>query len=375
MADSFLRQILRFDWDEAEWMHSLLCLPGIAIPLFGGVLLGYPGTGVLMAGGAQTVGFGSFQQPLFHRSSPMIFASVGIAVSAVVGALCRDDTPALMVAAVIFAFFYAISNTVSTATAWVAQQCCTFLVVSSAAPSAPGTTHDLVTSALLRGAGVLAGAALQTGLILLLRRRFPEVQSRFSSPDFDPQHLRLQFLREQLAWGSASLQFALRMMVTAAMAVWVYRQQTYQSAYWIGMTAMLLPKPGFSLTASRSLLRITGTFAGVLLCTARVVLARPRGEVLSVLVLLFLFGSYLLVNVNYGAFALCLTGYICFLLAIVRNPPREVLAHRMMATLTGAVIVLGIHIIFLFVRKLLGIREPMLRSLESVFGSRRPPVE
>ena len=301
----------------------------------------------------------------------MVLATLGIAISATAGALCRDSTTALLLAATVFAFLYGLSNAISTATAWVMQQCCVFLVVSSAAPSSPGTTHDLVNSAVLRGAGVLAGGLLQTCAILLLRRRFPEAQSRFSRPDFDPSKLKLQFVRDQMAWGSASFQYAFRVTITAVTAILVYRAQRYASAYWIGMTAMLLPKPEFNLTATRVILRILGTFAGVVLCTLLVVAVHPRGEVLSVLVLVFLFGSYLLLSVNYGAFAACLTGYICFLLAIVHNPPREVLLHRMLATVTGAVIVLVIHGIFLLGRKLLGIRTPVLRSLENTFGWHR----
>ena len=175
------KQLRTFNWATAEPLHALLCLPGVALPLLIGVMLGYHGTAVLMAGGAQTVGFGSFQQPLYRRSGPMIAASVGIAISALVGALCRDSTPALLAAVAVWCVVYGFGTSISSATGWVGQQCCVFLIVSSAAASTPGTTHDLVKSALLRGAGVLAGGALQTGLILLFRQWWPEAQTRFSN--------------------------------------------------------------------------------------------------------------------------------------------------------------------------------------------------
>ncbi|SEB78695.1 FUSC family protein [Terriglobus roseus] len=364
MAENFRSQLVAFDWSKSEPLHAFLCLPGIALPLIVGLHFGYPGTAALMVGGAQCVGFGSYQPPLFHRSGAMLAASIGIAISALVGALCRDSTTALLVTSVVWAVLYGLSNSISTATAWVGQQCCIFLVVSSAAPSTPGTTHDLVYSALLRGAGVLAGALLQYAILLLCRYFVAAAQTRFSSPDFDPTHFQRAFLLEQLKPRSGAFQFALRMGVTAAVSIAIYRAQTWTSAYWIGMTALLIPKPEFSATALRALLRAAGTLAGAALCTVIVVELQPRGMWLALLVLVFQFAAYLLANVNYGAFALALTGYICFVLAVAHQPPREVMLHRVLATLAGTGIALAVHLAFILGRKALNITPPTLHSLE-----------
>ncbi len=364
MAETFRSLLTAFDWRKSEPVHALLCLPAVALPLILGVHLGYNGTAVLMAGGAMTVGFGSYQQTLFRRSGAMLLATLGIAISALAGALCRDSTVALLATALVWAFFYGMSNTLSTAMSWVGQQCCVFLVVSSAAPSTPGTTHDLVLSALLRGLGVLAGGALQTCLLLLFRLWRSEAQTHFSRPDFDPARFSRSFLREQLSLESGAMQYSMRLAVTFMTAIAIYRSQPWTSAYWIGMTAILIPKPEFLHTASRGLLRIAGTILGAVVCTGLVVWARPGGQWLAALTLVFLFGTYLLNTVNYGAFALALTGYICFLLAIAHQPPSEVLLHRVLATLLGSTIALVIHIFFIAGRKFLGIATPHLRSLE-----------
>lgn len=364
MADTLRDQLVHFDWKKSEPVHALLCLPGVALPLLVGIHYGYPGTAALMAGGAQCVGFGSYQQPLFRKSGAMVAAAVGIAISAMVGALCRDSTAALLCAAAVWAFLYGLSNSLSTASAWVGQQCCVFLIISSAAPSTPGTTHDLVYSALLRGVGVLAGAAFQAVLMLSFRYRLPQAQTMYSKPDFDPTHFQRSFLREQMDWRGGAMQFSFRLVVTALVSVSLYRTQTWASAYWIGMTAMLVPKPEFTQTVARGVMRASGTLLGALVCTLIVIAARPRGEVLAALALVFLFFTYLLVNVNYGSFSVALTGYICFILAVAHNPPREVLAHRVAATVIGASLAFGIHLLFLTGRRLLGIATPRLRSLE-----------
>ncbi len=366
------QQLRSFKWSTSEPLHSVLCLPGVALPLILGVALGYPGTGVLMAGGAQAVGFGSFQQPLFRRSGPMILATLSIGMSALVGALCRDSTHLLLVATLAWTLLYGLSNSISSAAGWVGQQSCVFLIVSSAAMSTPGTTHDLTYSAVLRGAGVLAGGALQTALLLGFRHWFAQAQTHFSSPDFDPTHFARPFLREQLRWDSPSLQYALRVAATGVLAVDLYRHINFPNAYWIGMTAVLIPKPEWASTAARSLLRSVGTLLGALVCTAVVTLLHPRGEVLTALVLLFLFLSYLLTNVNYGAFATVLTGYICFLLAIVHQPAHEVLQRRVLATVIGGTLAIVVHLAFIAVRRIFGITIPRLRTLEERFGTQPP---
>ena len=364
MAETFRSQLAQFDWDKSEPLHALLCLPGVALPLILGVHLGYNGTAVLMAGGAMTVGFGSYQHPLFRPWGAMTAATLGIAISAMVGALCRDSTAALLAAMAVWAFVYGLSNAIGAATAWVGQQCCVFLVVSSAAPSTPGTTHDLVYSALLRGAGVLAGGALQTLLLSIFRRFTPNAQTCFSNPDFDPTRFQQKFLRDQLSLRGGAMQFSLRMVITAVTAVVFYRAQLWTSAYWIGMTAVLIPKPEFTQTAARGLLRASGTLLGAALCTLIVVWLRPGGQWLAALTMLFLFAAYLLNTVNYGAFAIALTGYICFLLAIAHQPPSEVLLHRVIATVAGGALAIGIHLMFMGGRALFGIATPVLHSLE-----------
>lgn len=364
MAESVRKLIARFDWHKSEPLHALLCMPGLALPLIVGIHYGYPGTAALMVGGAQCVGFGSYQQPLFTRSGAMLAASFGIAISALVGALCRDSTVGLFVTTILWAVLYAFSNSISTATAWVGQQCCIFLVISAAAPNTPGTTHDLFLSALLRGAGVLAGGLLQFSFLWIFRLWLPEAHTKFSRHDFDPTRFQLAFLKEQLSPSSGTFQFALRMAVTAAVSIWVYRTQTWTSSYWIAMTALLLPKPEFVQTMARGLLRAAGTLIGAVLCTLIVVEFHPSGMWLAFYVLVFQAATYLLNTVNYGAFAVTLTGYICFVLAVAHQPPREVLLHRVMATLIGTGIALSVHIAFRYGRRLLHIKPPTIHSLE-----------
>ena len=269
---------------------------------------------------------------------------------------------------------YGFGTGISSATGWVGQQCCVFLIVSSAAASTPGTTHDLVNSALLRGAGVLAGGVLQTFCIFALQRLFPAARTHFSKPDFDPQHLGTDFLRQQLSLHSGTSVFTLRLVATTLLATVVYRHFTFPNAYWIGMTAVLIPKPEWTLTAARSVLRTLGTILGALLSTLLIVSVHPRGFALTLLVLVFLYLSYLWTNVNNGAFSVVLTGYICFLLAIFHQPAHEVLVRRFGATSAGCGIAVGVHLFVLGLRRASHFTVQRVHTLEERLGWRSAAI-
>jgi hypothetical protein len=168
-------ELRRVNWEAAEWRASLLCLPAIAIALVGSLALGHRSAALVMAGSAQSVGFGAFQRPLWFRGGPMVLATLGMALSAAVGELAANRPWELLVLVTFWAFCYGMSGAVSSPASWVGQQCCIFLVVSSAVP---GTPHQ----AALRAAGVLTGGLLQFLCVLLLWRFFPPARTTYSDP-------------------------------------------------------------------------------------------------------------------------------------------------------------------------------------------------
>ena len=80
-------ELRRVDWDAAEWRSSLLCLPAIAIALIAALAAGHRFAALVIAGSAQSVGFGAFQRRLWFRGGPMVLATLGMALSAAVGEL------------------------------------------------------------------------------------------------------------------------------------------------------------------------------------------------------------------------------------------------------------------------------------------------
>lgn len=340
MATSGLtRELRRVNWEAAEWRASLLCLPAIALALAASLAVGHRFAAVVIAGSAQSVGFGAFQRRLWFRGGPMVLATLGMALSAAVGELAANLPWVLLFLVAFWAFCYGMSGAISSPASWVGQQCCIFLVVSSAVR---GTPHE----AALRAAGVLTGGLLQFLCILLLWRFFPPAHSTYSDPAMHTPGWQRRAIVSNLTIRSSTFRYALLLALTGLLsqgiALWVH----FQNAYWIPMTALIIMKPDLLLTNVRSIARIGGTFAGAALATLVAMTLRPDGIWLSVLIVLSMYLAYALQNVNYALYSIPLTGYIAFILAIARTPAAATAEHRVIATAIAGVVAMVMHALY-----------------------------
>ena len=332
-------ELRRVTWEAAEWRASLLCLPAVAIALIVGLALGHRYAALVIAGSAQSVGFGSFQRPLWFRGGAMVLATLGMALSAAVGELAASLPWVLLVLVALWAFCYGMSNAISSAASWVGQQCCIFLIVSSAVP---GTPHE----AALRAAGVLAGGFLQFFCIRLLWRFFSPARTTYSDPVTNPPGWQWRAIIENLTYRSATFRYALLLALTGLVAQGIAHLVRFPNAYWIPMTALIIMKPDLLLTNARAIARVGGTFVGAALATLLAVTLRPDGVWLSLLIVVSLYLAYALQNVNYALYAIPLTSYIAFILAVGRTPEVSTAEHRVIATAIAGAIAMLIHAIY-----------------------------
>lgn len=292
------------------------------------------------------MGFGSFQKPLFGRSGPMLFAGIGITLSAVIGSLASHSTIVLVLIAGLWAFLFGLSGSINAVAAWVGLQCCIYLIISSVTPTIGVGSRGMVEQALMKGSGMLAGSVVQYTFIRLVWHLSPGASRVYSDPQFEPTHLEIGYLRQQAGLRSLYGRFALRLFLTAIVAVSLYRYLHFSNAYWIAMTAIILPHQDLGFAKTRTVHRFLGTLLGAGIATMIAVLLHPSGDVLGCLVLLFAWCSYALASVSYAAFVLAITAYIAFLLAIMRSPEGTTLEHRILATFIGGTISFCMHLIF-----------------------------
>jgi hypothetical protein len=119
-------ELRRVDWDAAEWRSSLLCLPAIAIALIAALTAGHRFAALVIAGSAQSVGFGAFQRRLWFRGGPMVLATLGMALSAAVGELAANLPWLMLVLVTFWAFCYGMSGAISSPASWVDSSAASF---------------------------------------------------------------------------------------------------------------------------------------------------------------------------------------------------------------------------------------------------------
>jgi uncharacterized membrane protein YccC len=245
-----------------------------------------------------------------------------------------------MLALVTFwAFCYGMSEAISSPASWVGQQCCIFLIVSSAVP---GTPHE----AALRAAGVLAGGFLQWLCILLLWRFFPPARSTYSEPGIHTPGWQRRAILKNLTFRSGTFRYALLLALTGLISQGIAQWVHFQNAYWIPMTALIIMKPDLLLTNARSIARVGGTFVGAALATLIATTLRPGGIWLSLLIILSMYLAYALQNVNYALYSIPLTSYIAFILAVGRTPEISTAEHRVIATAIAGAVAMLIHALY-----------------------------
>jgi uncharacterized membrane protein YccC len=150
----------------------------------------------------------------------------------------------------------------------------------------------------------------------------------------------LSTLRANLDYRSASFRHAVRLVICVAIGDAVGRAINGQRSYWIPMTIAVVLKPDFTSTFSRGVLRLCGTFAGLILATV-LYHALPGSPLRQ----LFLVGIFMFVlrwigPANYGVFSVVISGLIVFLIAATGVPPGEVVAERAVNTAIGGVFAL-----------------------------------
>jgi hypothetical protein len=342
LRDAF-QQVLKLDRSQLRARSSLLCMVTIGVALGVGMALHRPVIGMIAAGGAMSVGLGSFQQVGRSRVRPMWWAAVGMAVSAVGGSAVGHSGPGAMLNAGWVGFAGGLLTALGPGASWVGLQCAIASLVASGYP----VGLDL---ALSRGLLILAGGLVQTGVVAA----YWHVRSPWKIPAADDPYAgflpALRILRQNLSLRAIPGQFALREGLTLAAAAGLAHYGRLPNGYWVPMTALLVMKPNFQQTFHRGLSRIGGTALGAILATLLVTELRPNLLMLAGLILLFAWMAYSIVMVNYAAFSVSLTAYIVFLLAFAGLPARAVVLHRTVNTTLGGCLALLSYVTLLWVR-------------------------
>ena len=345
---NFFADFYTFHWNELSLRLPLVSASAVAICLFVGVFVGHPGGGLIAGGGALTIGFGANQRIADSRLLPMLAALFSTSTATLVGTLVGHRGYALIVAAAASAFIYGVLTARDLGLSWVGQQASVALLVASAFPTGPRL-------AFIRAGLIVAGGALQIlitslGLSLMpdLRKQllaFPNSVYTLANEQRRELQTRLSTLPQSIPAlsASATIGYSLRLVITISIATEVYHRLGIQSGYWIPMTALLVQKPAFLETLTRTTSRIVGTLLGAWLCSLLIAHLVPSPVTLAAFTTLFALCTFAANSVNYGLFTAFLTGYIVFLLSLNQIPGPVIAHRRAWCTILGGLIALAVH--------------------------------
>ena len=345
LTDSYI-----FEWKNWSFRDDWVFVMPVAICLCIGLAVGHPVAGMIAGGGAASIGFGAKKNIDNSQLLPMIFATLGGAFSTFVGMITGHENFLLVGMAALWGFGCGMLTMREEGYAWVGQQCVVMLVVGSAFPTSAGPAAQ-------RSLLFLAGGAIQvliSSLILRLSKQLRDhVRALASYVRAEHDALHDAVLQAAAMWKEGRLEntavpYALRLAITLAVSTLIYRQMHFASGYWIPMTALLVLKPGLADTVNKAIARTLGTVAGAWLISIFVAHFTPSPVALVAFTVLFTWLSYGVQNVNYALFALCLTGYIVFLLSLDQLPEIEIAHRRAVCTVIGGSLALAVRLVVIY---------------------------
>ena len=151
----------------------------------------------------------------------------------------------------------------------------------------------------------------------------------------------LATLRANLSLDSSACRHAVRLAICIAIGDIIAHSFSLPRSYWLNMTVALVLKPDFGSTFSRGVLRLAGTYCGLMLATVLFHLTSPTSValVVGVGILAFLMRSF--GRANYGVLVIVLSALIVFLFSLTGIAPKDVIASRALNTTIGGTLALA----------------------------------
>jgi hypothetical protein len=327
-------------WQKHNLSEGVIAMLAIGVALLGGALSGHEAAGAIAAGGAFTVGFAVFYPVLQSPILSMAICTLSMATATFAGSLSAEWTFAVMMVVAIAGLNYGLLSGLGVSAGWIGQQSAVYLVIATYFPNGPRLAAGRATMILL-------GGLLQIVIHLAFRRR---LLPRHGAPLWKITLARARNysrrLHEHMAWGHETLNYATRLLFTMVVATAIYRTMHLRNGYWVPMTALLVLKPQWTGTISRSLARVIGTFSGALVAYGFAQWHHWPHAVLGIMVVLFALGCYALQAVNYALFSLSITLYIVFLFRFGGFSETAAAHLRLLNTAIGGVLALVIDSIW-----------------------------
>lgn len=161
-----------------------------------------------------------------------------------------------------------------------------------------------------------------------------------------PQHYRFKTLTENLNFKSSIFRHATRLTLTLLIGFLLGKILPLQNEYWILMTLVVIMRPDYGLTKSRSVNRVYGTLIGGAIAFSTLYLVHDT-SILLVLTFISMVIGYWLTHSDYKVGVVFITMYVIFLYGILTPDYSNMLVFRVIDTIIAAVLaLLATHILW-----------------------------
>ncbi|MFF1460523.1 FUSC family protein [Streptomyces sp. NPDC058330] len=156
----------------------------------------------------------------------------------------------------------------------------------------------------------------------------------------------LTAMRHELRRSSPIFRHAVRVSVVAAAGYLMGTALPLGHAYWAPMTAVMVMRPEFSQTYSRSVARFGGTLVGVGVATGIVQTFEPDARLAAGLAVFCALLMYLLMRTGYAVGQVCVSAYVVFLLGMAGDDWSQTVPERILLTLVGGLLAMVSYALF-----------------------------
>jgi len=153
------------------------------------------------------------------------------------------------------------------------------------------------------------------------------------------QSFEIKLFRENLTFNSSTFRHSLRVAIVMLIGFVVAKSLDFAHSYWILLTILVISKPGYTLTKQRNIQRLIGTIIGAFIGMGILVYVKDK-NVLFVILLVCMIGSYSFQRKNYVVSVLFMTPYILVLFEFLGMGSLSIARERIYDTLIGSGIAL-----------------------------------
>jgi len=150
-----------------------------------------------------------------------------------------------------------------------------------------------------------------------------------------PQDYDFKKLTENFNFNSPIFKHSLRLAIVVLIGFAIGKALSMQNPYWILLTVIIIMRPSFGLTKSRSIQRVAGTLIGATIAVA-IILITQNTIVYGIVAAISLPLAYSLVQLNFRNAAVFVTINVIFVYAIFEPDILLVIQYRIVDTLIGA---------------------------------------